>query len=85
LKATSFEPSLAEEIEAFFDGERFLFWLEAPTLVRTLNSLARSLSSVADWFMVRSCSSFLGRTESQDLTPVDAHRITVSICMPATM
>jgi hypothetical protein len=64
LKATSFEPSLAEEIEVFFDGERFLFWLEAPTLVKAINSPARPLSSVADWFMVRSCSSFLGRTES---------------------
>lgn len=51
VKATSFEPLLAREIEAFFDGERFLFWLEALTLVRALNSTARSLSSVADWFM----------------------------------
>ncbi|KAG2346199.1 hypothetical protein BDR05DRAFT_959801 [Suillus weaverae] len=50
LKATSFEPSLAKEVEAFFDGERFLFWLETLTLVKALNSTARSLSSVADWF-----------------------------------
>jgi hypothetical protein len=82
VKATSFEPLLAREIEAFFDGERFLFWLEALTLVRALNSTARSLSSVADWFMVRSCSSFW---DARSLMSVYTHRITLSICIPATM
>jgi WD40 repeat protein len=50
VKATPFEPLLAKEIEAFFDEERFLFWLEALTLVKALYSTARFLPSVADWF-----------------------------------
>lgn len=60
VKATSFEPLLAKEVEAFFDGERFLFWLEALSLVRALHSTARSLPFVAGWFTVRNCSSFFG-------------------------
>lgn len=81
VTATSFEPSLAKEIEAFFDGERFLFWLEALTLVKSLNSTARFLSSVADWFTVRNCGFFGMHGVSRD----NIHRITLSICIPATI
>ncbi|KAG2066622.1 hypothetical protein BDR04DRAFT_1160067 [Suillus decipiens] len=78
VKATSFEPSLANEIEAFFDGERFLFWLEALTLVNALSSTARSLPSVADWFTVRNCTSCFGM---QSLTRGNVLRIMLSMCI----
>ncbi|KAG2738391.1 WD40 repeat-like protein, partial [Suillus brevipes Sb2] len=47
---TSFESSLAKEVEAFFDGERLLWWLEALALMKSLSSSAVTLLSIAKWF-----------------------------------
>lgn len=66
VQATSFEPSLAKEIEAFFDGEHLLFWLEALALMNHLSGSLESLSSIADWLTVSVSSSFLG--------PIDSYR-----------
>ncbi|KAG1845836.1 hypothetical protein F4604DRAFT_1936749 [Suillus subluteus] len=50
VQAVSFEPALAKEVEAFFfSGERLLFWLEAPALIKGDDSSAGSLSSISDW------------------------------------
>lgn len=49
VQATSFEPALAEEIKAFFSGERLLFWLEALALMKGLDGPAASLSSISNW------------------------------------
>jgi hypothetical protein len=59
VRATSFEPSLAQEVEAFFDGERLLFWLETLALMKCLDDSVESLSSIADWLTVRVFSSSL--------------------------
>jgi hypothetical protein len=64
VQATSFEPSLAKEIEAFFDGEHLLFWLEALALMNHLSGSLESLSFIADWLTVSVSSSFLGPMES---------------------
>jgi len=63
VRATSFEPLVAEEVEAFFNGERLLFWLEALALMKGLGSSARSLSSTADWLKVCGSSLSLGQIE----------------------
>jgi hypothetical protein len=59
--STSFESSLAKEVEAFFDGERLLWWLEALALMKSLSSSAVTLLSIVDWFSVRSSSSFFAQ------------------------
>ncbi|KAG1792155.1 uncharacterized protein HD556DRAFT_1482212 [Suillus plorans] len=46
----SFESPLAKEVEAFFDEERLLWWLEALALMRSLGGSTVTLSSIADWF-----------------------------------
>jgi hypothetical protein len=56
--STSFESSLAKEVEAFFDGERLLWWLEALALMKSLSGSVVTLLSIAKWFSVRSSSSF---------------------------
>ncbi|KAG1800887.1 uncharacterized protein HD556DRAFT_967441 [Suillus plorans] len=48
--STSFESPLAKEVEAFFDGERLLWWLEALALMRSLSGSAVTLSCIANWF-----------------------------------
>jgi hypothetical protein len=48
---------LVEEVEAFFDTERLLFWMEALALMKGLGGAAATLSSVALWLTVRSSSS----------------------------
>jgi hypothetical protein len=57
--ATSFEASLAKEVEACFDGERLLWWLEALALMKGLSGLSDTLSSLANWVTVCGFSSFL--------------------------
>jgi hypothetical protein len=52
------------EVEAFFDGERLLFWLEALALMRDLSGAVRSLSAIADWVKVRVSSPFLVQMNS---------------------
>jgi hypothetical protein len=54
VSATSVEPSLVKEVEAFFDGEHLLFWLEAVTLLGGLSGSVGTLSCIAVWLTVRS-------------------------------
>jgi len=55
--ATPFQSLLAEEIRAFLDTERPLFWLEALTLMKGLGGSVGTLTSIASWLTVR-LSSF---------------------------
>ncbi|KIK33561.1 hypothetical protein CY34DRAFT_35281, partial [Suillus luteus UH-Slu-Lm8-n1] len=50
VSSTSFESSLAKEVEAFFDGERLLWWLEALTLMKGIGGSVVTLLSITDWF-----------------------------------
>ncbi|OJA12453.1 hypothetical protein AZE42_08053, partial [Rhizopogon vesiculosus] len=52
VRATSFETSLAKEVEAFFEGQRPVFWLEALAQNGCLNVSVESLSSIADWYTI---------------------------------
>jgi hypothetical protein len=57
VSSTSFELSLAKEVEAFFDGERLLWWLEALALMKGIGGSVVTLLSITDWFSVRSSIS----------------------------
>ncbi|KAG2753294.1 WD40 repeat-like protein [Suillus brevipes Sb2] len=59
VSCTSFESSLAKEVEAFFRGERLLWWLEALALMKSLGGSVVTLLSIVKWLSVRSSSSFL--------------------------
>jgi hypothetical protein len=59
VQAAPFGRKLVEEVEAFFDTERLLFWMEALALLNGLSGSVAALSSVALWLTVRS-SSFIG-------------------------
>ncbi|KIK41433.1 hypothetical protein CY34DRAFT_13061 [Suillus luteus UH-Slu-Lm8-n1] len=50
VSSMSFKSSLAKEVEAFFDGERLLWWLEALTLIKGIGGSVVTLLSVTDWF-----------------------------------
>jgi len=54
--AAPFQSMLAEEIRAFLDAERLLFWLEALALMKGLSGSVGTLTSIASWFTVRSSS-----------------------------
>ena len=54
--ATPFQSLLAEEIRAFLDAERLLFWLEALALMKDLSGSVGTLTSIASWLTVRSSS-----------------------------
>jgi hypothetical protein len=64
VRATSFTPLLGEEVEAFFYGERVVFWLEALALMKCLDASAASLSPITHWFVVSSWVSFFEPIES---------------------
>jgi hypothetical protein len=64
VQTTSFEPALAKEVGAFFDGERLLFWFEVLALIKDLSSSLESLSSITKWLMVRVSTSFLESVNS---------------------
>ncbi|KAG2064689.1 WD40 repeat-like protein [Suillus decipiens] len=49
VTATSFESLLAKEVEAFFDEERLLWWLEALALMKSLSGSVATLSCIANW------------------------------------
>ncbi|KAG2340093.1 WD40 repeat-like protein [Suillus weaverae] len=49
LGATSFEASLAREVEAFLDAERLLWWLEALALMKCVSGSSDTLSSMSNW------------------------------------
>jgi len=59
VQAATFELSLANEVSAFFDGERLLFWLEALAVMKCLSGSVGSLSCIADWLTVRGSSATL--------------------------
>ncbi|KIK31640.1 hypothetical protein CY34DRAFT_102996, partial [Suillus luteus UH-Slu-Lm8-n1] len=66
--ATSFEASLAKEVEAFFDGERLL-WLEALALMKGIGSSSDTLSSLANWVTM-----FVGQGHAKYMQIADAAR-----------
>ncbi|KAG2078662.1 hypothetical protein BDR04DRAFT_968455, partial [Suillus decipiens] len=49
VQATAFESSLAKNVQAFFEEDRLLFWLEALALTKSLGSSEGCLLSIADW------------------------------------
>jgi hypothetical protein len=49
-----------KEVEAFFNEEHLIFWLEAVTLLRGLSGSVETLSCIAAWLMVRCWTSYLG-------------------------
>jgi hypothetical protein len=58
VTSMSFEPLLTKEVEAFFEGEHLLWWLEAVALMRSMGGSVVTLSSIANWVSVCCSSSF---------------------------
>jgi len=83
VRSTSFDSSLAKEVDAFFDGERLLFWLEALSLTDNLGSSVGALSYISDWLMVRSFTPLLGPMDSYELR--DGCRVTTAVRIPVTL
>jgi len=52
LQHAQFDLALAEAIQAFFNHEQLLFWLEVLSLLKKINTCASGLSSVIEWAMV---------------------------------
>ena len=52
LRLTQFNSPLAEVVRGFFNDEWLLFWLEALSLLKTINSCASWLSNVLQWVVV---------------------------------
>ena len=52
LQHAKFDLTLAKAIQAFFNDEQLLFWLEVLSLLKRINSCASGLSSVIQWAMV---------------------------------
>jgi hypothetical protein len=58
VTAIPFESSFTKEVEAFFNGECLLWWLEAVALMKIIGGSVVTLSSLANWFLVHNSSSF---------------------------
>jgi len=72
VRQAQFNSALAEEVQAFFNHERLLFWFEVLGLLNVMNTCAGSLSSVIQWVMVCRMTSYFEITFS----PVPAsHRV----------
>jgi hypothetical protein len=52
LQYAQFDLALAEAIQAFFNHEQLLFWLEVLSLLKKINTCASGLSLVMQWAMV---------------------------------
>ena len=52
LQHAQFDLALAKVIQAFFNHEQLLFWLEVLSLLKRINGCASGLSSVIQWAMV---------------------------------
>ena len=52
LQLTQFDLALAQAIQAFFNHERLLFWLEVLSLLQKIDSCDNGLSFVVQWAMV---------------------------------
>ena len=52
LQLTQFDLALAQAIQAFFNHERLLFWLEVLSLLQKIDSCNSGLSLVIQWAMV---------------------------------
>ena len=52
LQHTQFDLSLAEEVRAFFNHERLLFWFEVLSLLKKISICTSLLSFVIQWAMV---------------------------------
>jgi len=50
--ATSVERLLVEEVKAFFDHDRLLFWLEVVSLLNVIGDAVAILSCMSDWLTV---------------------------------
>jgi len=83
VRATSFDSSLVKEVQAFFDGERLLFWLEALSLMENLGSSMEALSYISDWLMVRSLTTLLGSMDSYKLR--GGCRVTTAVRISVTL
>jgi len=83
VRSTSFDSSLAKEVDAFFDEERLLFWLEALSLMENLGSSVGALSYISHWVMVRSLTSLLGPMDSYELR--DGSRVTTAVRISVTL
>ena len=57
LQHAQFDLALAKAIQAFFNHEQLLFWLEVLSLLKKINSCATGLSSIIQWVMV--CEAIL--------------------------
>jgi len=60
LRKAPFNSHLAEAARAFFNHERLLFWFEALSLLKAINTSAGSLSSVIQWVEVRARALTVG-------------------------
>jgi len=72
VQHAQFNSALAEEIQAFFNHKRLLFWFEVLSLLKVMNTCAGSLSSVIQCVMVCRMTSCLEITFSP--VPV-SHRV----------
>ena len=52
VRQAPFNSALAAEVHAFFHHERLLFWFEALSLLKLVNTCAALLSSLIQWVMV---------------------------------
>jgi len=52
VRHAHFNSALADEIQAFFNHERLLFWFEVLSLLKVINTCASALSSVIQLVMV---------------------------------
>jgi len=66
VNAASIEPLLVEEVKAFFDDERLLFWLEVVGLLKVVGGAVATLSCTADWLEVSCGASYLEPLDSDD-------------------
>jgi len=66
VNATFVEPLLVEEVKAFFDDERLLFWLEVVSLLKAVGGAVATLSCIADWLAVSCGASYLESVDSDD-------------------
>ena len=53
VRQAPFNSALVVEVRALFNNERLLFWFEALSLLKLVNTCAGSLSSIIQWVMVR--------------------------------
>ena len=58
VRDAPFNSALAAAVRAFFNDERLLFWFEVLSLLKLMNTCARSLSSLIEWAKVCGANDF---------------------------